>query len=191
MTRRIILVGLACSLLASSTGCGLLCCLFRPGLVCDPQHCPPGEGPACAPIAGGACVPGCAPVCEPACAPVCEPACGPACPPPCEPPCGPACGPAGDPYGGAPYARHCGPLTWIFGLFCGGCWYGSGCGERYWGDFCGDPPDCCDPCDGWGNYTGGRVGGYHYEGHAPNTLSPGTGVEPAPEIIQPPEAIRQ
>ena len=35
-----------------------------------------------------------------------------------------------------------------------GCWCGSGCGERYWGDFYSDSPDCCDPCDGCGNYAG-------------------------------------
>lgn len=24
----------------------------------------------------------------------------------------------------------------------------------YWGDFHGDPPDCCDPCNCMGDYTG-------------------------------------
>ena len=33
-------------------------------------------------------------------------------------------------------------------------WCGCGCGERYWGDWCGDPPDCCEPCDRCGNWTG-------------------------------------
>jgi hypothetical protein len=33
---------------------------------------------------------------------------------------------------------------------------GAGCGQdRYWGDFYSDPPDCWDPCDQYGNYTGG------------------------------------
>ena len=52
----------------------------------------------------------------------------------------------------------CGPLTPIFALFTRDSWRGSGCGERYWGDFYGDPPDCSDPCDRCGNYTGGYGG---------------------------------
>jgi hypothetical protein len=39
------------------------------------------------------------------------------------------------------------PVKWT------GC-YNNGCGEIYWGDFHGDPPDCCDPCDRMGNFTG-------------------------------------
>lgn len=53
---------------------------------------------------------------------------------------------------------YCGPLTPIFALFTRNCWSSCGCGERYWGDFYGDPPDCCDPCDRCGNYTGGWNG---------------------------------
>ena len=34
-------------------------------------------------------------------------------------------------------------------------WCGPSCGERYWGDFYSDPPDCWDPCDCHGNFTGG------------------------------------
>lgn len=49
---------------------------------------------------------------------------------------------------------YCGPLTPIFALLTRDCWMGSGCGERYWGDFYGDPPDRCDPCDRCGNYIG-------------------------------------
>ena len=30
----------------------------------------------------------------------------------------------------------------------------SGCGEIYWGEWISDPPDDCDPCDDWGNWTG-------------------------------------
>lgn len=44
-----------------------------------------------------------------------------------------------------------------------GCWWGPSCGQRYWGDFYSDPPDCSDPCDCHGNYTGGGnswSGGY-------------------------------
>jgi hypothetical protein len=29
-----------------------------------------------------------------------------------------------------------------------------GCGEVYHSEWHNDPPDCCDPCDCWGNYTG-------------------------------------
>jgi hypothetical protein len=32
---------------------------------------------------------------------------------------------------------------------------GSGCGSVYWDEWCSDPPDCCDPCDHGGNWTGG------------------------------------
>ena len=43
----------------------------------------------------------------------------------------------------------------MFALLTPRCWCGPNCGQRYWGDFYGDPPDCWDPCDGHGNYTGG------------------------------------
>jgi hypothetical protein len=59
-----------------------------------------------------------------------------------------------------------------------GCWCGPNCGERYWGDFYSDPPDCWDPCDCHGNYTGGGCsscgggthdgGGYHESGGCRN-----------------------
>jgi hypothetical protein len=32
-----------------------------------------------------------------------------------------------------------------------------GCGEIYWGEWLSDPPDCCDPCDACGNFTGAGV----------------------------------
>lgn len=63
-------------------------------------------------------------------------------------------------YGPGPTYHH-GPITWVFGLLgfggCGGCAHG-GCGDMYWGEFHGDPPDVCDPCDCYGNYTGGCCG---------------------------------
>ncbi len=31
---------------------------------------------------------------------------------------------------------------------------GGGCGEVYWDEWLSDPPDCCDPCDDCGNWTG-------------------------------------
>ena len=53
---------------------------------------------------------------------------------------------------------HRGPLSCLFALFLPCSWCGPSCGERYWGDFYSDPPDCWDPCDGYGNYTA-AVGG--------------------------------
>lgn len=36
-----------------------------------------------------------------------------------------------------------------------GCMAGPyGCGARYWGDFWDPPPECCEPCDGVGNWIG-------------------------------------
>lgn len=34
----------------------------------------------------------------------------------------------------------------------------KGCGEVYWGDWISDPPDCCEPCDSCGNFTGAECG---------------------------------
>ena len=31
---------------------------------------------------------------------------------------------------------------------------GAGCSEIYWGEWISEPPDCCDPCDHCGNWTG-------------------------------------
>ncbi len=181
MTKRIILLGLVSGLLVSSTGCGLFRCLLCPGSMCDPQHCAPMPGPACGPASVAAC----------------QPACGPPSPPPCQPACGPvlapACGPVSAPTCNQPYGSPqapCGPLTWIFRLFGAGSWYGGGCGEMYYGDWCSAPPDCCDPCDQRGNYTGGGASGY-YGGYTPGTAPQRIRVDPAPEVIQPPEGIRQ
>jgi hypothetical protein len=33
-------------------------------------------------------------------------------------------------------------------------WGCKGCGDVYWGDFHGDPPYCCDPCNQRGQYVG-------------------------------------
>jgi hypothetical protein len=73
-------------------------------------------------------------------------------------PCGDACRPQT-----CHDKTYCGPLTPIFALLTRDCWMGSGCGERYWGDFYGDPPDWCDPCDRCGNYTG-RADGWSGSG---------------------------
>ena len=33
----------------------------------------------------------------------------------------------------------------------------KGCGDIYWGEWISDPPDCCDPCDQCGQFTGAGV----------------------------------
>jgi len=143
--KRAILFCMVLGLLVAGSGCcgfhRRLCEPFGPGTGCDPTHCG---------------VATCGPVCGPSCGPVCGPACGPV--------CGPACGPACDACGGPcdatccdPCCAPCGPLSWLFAIFT--CGYpDSGCGEVYWGDFHGDPPDCCDPCDRCGNWTGATGG---------------------------------
>lgn len=51
------------------------------------------------------------------------------------------------PFGGPYYGCHGGCDA--------GCMSGpNGCGARYWGDFWDPPPECCDPCDGTGNWIG-------------------------------------
>lgn len=80
----------------------------------------------------------------------------------CDAPSGPACGDScGDDPCGAPNGNpRGGPLGYYHPLLAailhpfqwGGC---GGCGELYLGDFHGDPPDCSDPCDSCGNWTGG------------------------------------
>jgi hypothetical protein len=145
MTRQAILIGFAFSLLATS-GCGvghtLLYEPFGPNSLCDTTNC-------------GA--RGVASECDDACdaprgrvvrrAEVCHrvhgEACG-ACGDPCEEEC----------VGRRGHCGHWGPLTWVFNLFRYRTFPCSGCGERYWGDWYGDPPDCNDPCDHYGNYTG-------------------------------------
>ena len=62
------------------------------------------------------------------------------------------------------------------GLFTHDSYWGGSCGQyRYWGDFYGDPPDICDPCDDCGNFTGGGCqrrrlprGGTVRQGGCPN-----------------------
>lgn len=142
--KHVLLACLVSALLAASTGC----CAPRPWLwhpfgpdsaICEPSS---GCGPVATPCAGG---------CGEACGPVggtdWGPACGVAeepCAEPCAGPCGPACYPRG-------------PLSWLFALFAGD-FCGDGCGEIYWGDFYSEPPECCDPCDRCGNWTGGPTG---------------------------------
>jgi len=140
MAKRLILVILACGLAAASSGC----CFFN-GLACG------GPLGAC----GGPCGPLMASGCGGGCATDCGPACGSACPTDCQAPCDTACAGPCD-VGCGPSRYPCGPLSLVFGLINQRTWCGSGCGERYRGDWCGDPPDCHDPCDRCGNWTGGR-----------------------------------
>ncbi len=79
--------------------------------------------------------------------------------------------------GEVPCRRHCGivrgPLSFVFALFTAGtyrgCGFGDrgGCGERYWGDWYSDLPECSDPCDRYGNFTGGCSNCGGYEGTMP------------------------
>ncbi|MEE8451131.1 MAG: hypothetical protein V3R99_04420 [Thermoguttaceae bacterium] len=79
--------------------------------------------------------------------------------------CGHTCEPAGvSSYGGscgycADPGAPCGPLSFVHSLFHAPSWDCGSCGERYWGDFHGDPPECCDPCDRCGNFTGAAMDG--------------------------------
>lgn len=59
---------------------------------------------------------------------------------PCDAGCGPApCGPCA------------GTLT---GLLHRMVTCNAGCGEVYWGEWCYDPPDACDPCNNHGDFVG-------------------------------------
>lgn len=139
MRSRLYSSGIVAALLLLSTGC---CAVrtalyepFGPGSLCDPTHC---GAASCGPVAvSDACSPGCGVPADP-----CN-ACG-----PCEDRCAArACGPCGRPWG---------PLSWVFDIFFAG-YCGDGCGELYWSDFHSEPPDCCDPCDRLGNWTGGAM----------------------------------
>jgi len=170
--KRTTLAVLICAALVANAGCcgaplhRLLCCPLGPGTQCDPTHCGhvytagvpgPAYGPVAAPDCRVACGPGtpvacesCGPApCEPAgvgaCGPIAQPGCGPA----FGPPCGGGCvGPCG---AGPCYGLLGGVLRALFPP----SWCGSGCGPIYWSEFHSDPPDCCDPCDRCGNFTGG------------------------------------
>jgi len=160
MVKKALFAGLIAGFLMCGTGCGVFQTIlwhpFGPGTLCDPSHCCgcPECVTSCGPSCGPSCTQ-CGPACEEA---VCDP-CGESRDVCCEPACD-ACGPCGDPCMAGPCCgRPCGPLTWLFALFGPGCYYGDccrgGCGEIYWGDFHGDPHDCCDPCNRMGDFTGG------------------------------------
>ena len=160
--KRAFLAGLLAAAVASSTGCcqtlhEFIYSPFGPGTLCDTTHCGPGQC-GCQPFGPAA---NCGVECD--CSPACEAPCGDSCGAssgPCDS-CGPCdtggpCGPSGacDPCGS--YGNCRGPLTFVLGLFHPATWgCGAGCGEVYYGDFHGDPPDLCDPCDRMGCWTGG------------------------------------
>ena len=155
MIQRAAMILLVGGLLASAGGCGVVHTLvyepFGPNRLCDATHCDDGSCGSCA-----------------ACTSCGEEAgCGVAVPRGrwcrmhrvfgCRV-CADACDACGDPGCDAYDCRRPGPLTSLFGFLRCGAFCGSGCGERYWGDWYGDPPDCCDPCDNCGNFTGGANG---------------------------------
>jgi hypothetical protein len=157
MIRRAAILMLVSGVLAASgCCCGWVQRPFGPGTLCDTTHCGCGAcGPVCGPVGDS-----CGDVCGPACgAPSCDACFNSGCDP-CGGPCGPCggpCGSCGGPCGG-PFG-WCHPvLAAIFHPFrWGAC---NGCGDLYLGDFHGDPPDCCDPCNRCGNWTGGPPMGY-------------------------------
>lgn len=170
--KRIMFLGLMCGLLAFSAGCRLFCGPCGGGL-CPAAAC--DRGP---------CADGCGSMGESDCGPGCWPRSRRPCLPPSGPKCGPACGPCGDPCCD-PCQPQRGPLTWLFCLFTNDCWWGRTCGERYCGDWYNDPPDCSDPCDCCGNYTGGHVRG-GYDGYSGYVEGAYAGVRPgtnAPRIV--------
>jgi len=188
---------------------------------CEPCGCGPvhyGRGPCDAPyygIWGFGPTWGCGPLasCEPRCAPGagCGDCCGvgPDCGCSAAAPCG-DCGPACDTCcgcdpcdGGCSCGCCCGPgpLWYVLRLFRPACWFGcynNGCGEIYWGDFHGDPPDCCDPCNCMGEFTGCTSGGCADCGcggapggnYGMNYGAPAARSSSAPEAIDPGQAAQ-
>lgn len=155
MTRRTILLSLACGLLAVTSGC---CCGFcrgplfgQPSNMCASGPCDTECGSAC----GATCGPACGPVRQRVYA---ARTCGPACSDcgDCSGGCGVGCESGGPcPSCGARGGCCCfTPLRWIARLFCCPTWCGPN-GGTYCGEFCNDPPDYWDPCDDCGNWTGG------------------------------------
>lgn len=69
-------------------------------------------------------------------------------------PCGGgACGPVG-PAPCATGACGSGCCPSLIGAVASAVTCNTGCGERYYDEWISDPPDCCDPCDNCGNWTG-------------------------------------
>lgn len=120
---------------------------------------------------------------------------------PCDGDCGPTCGPVrrpvrqriysddGDGCGSGSCCPSCGkccdecccqrnfcfhPLRWIGSLFYCGTWCGPCCGSTYWGEGISDPPDCHDPCNRNGHWTGrsGCASCNHGGGYQESDVSP-------------------
>lgn len=166
---------------------------FGPYTGCDPANCTD-----CGGCGSPFCTSGCGP---------CDVACG-----PCEvvDDCGPCeVGGGYSPYG--PDCGYCGPggvLSFV-GRVLGLSWPCGGCSsDVYYGDFHSYPPDCCDPCDRCGNWTGyagepivdhplADVPRGHYapRGSSVATRSPGllrewAGPAPQPQMAQPQQVVR-
>jgi hypothetical protein len=198
--KRILLFGLLLGMMTASTGCGLFQAIF-----CY-QPCPSCNG--CGPCAcGDSCDDGCGPACGPARRPIrgptfsaprravvadCDDGCG--CDVGCGRPCRRAncgsCDPCSDPCGSGTCGRtwHRGPLSCLFALLAPCTWCGPSCGERYWGDFYSDPPDVEDPCDCYGNYSGGgcrSCGGSpaHAHGYATGEMDYGMSMGQEGELV--------
>ncbi len=147
--KRILLISLLCGLLAAGGGCGMchgiLCCPFGPGTM--PGGCCEECGASLSDCGG------------------CSSGCGDGCGVESCDSCGTTCGSS---CGGCDSCSPCGLLSCISGLFSVNTWCGDGCGDVYWGDFHGDPPDMCDPCDNHGNYSGSggcSTCGQGHDGH--------------------------
>jgi hypothetical protein len=168
MSKHALIVLLVSAAMAATSGCcGPMFCpstgLFA---ICDPTYCCDDAcgaqggcaeceaGPACGPCGGAPVDANCEPCCE-ACGDACSGSCCDACSGSC---CDTTCGPNWFLWG---------PFYWLFGVGGWGC-SNSGCGEFYWSDFHSEPPDCCDPCDRCGNWTGGC-----YDGGCAQAGSPG------------------
>jgi hypothetical protein len=74
---------------------------------------------------------------------------------------------------------------------CGKTWCGSQCGEFYWHEWFSHKPECCDPCDCCGNFTGPTSRDAYSTGDAPGAAEPANGyfsepTEPTPAEELPP-----
>lgn len=140
-----------CVLGTGCTNCGWVYEPFGPGTLCAGGPCDGGCG-GCASPGCGACE---APACTTCAAPACT-SCAAPTPAACS--CETACDTCDRSCGGT-CASPCGPLTWLFNVLNAGCYCGDGCGEMWWGDFHGAPPECCEPCNRMGEWTGQPGGG--------------------------------
>ncbi len=150
----------------------------------------------------------------------------------CDGDCGPTCGPVGRPHrqhiygddgGRCGDCGNCGsccdecgtccqrnfcfhPFRWIGSLFYAGTWCGPSCGNTYWGEGISDPPDCHDPCNRTGQWTGrggcancNHGGGYQgggYQGGDMSSLPDGATIQDDPPLeptpaLAPPKATRR